>query len=104
MQRLFAFICILLLCASASPQTRRKAAINVPACDQWAPSSTEDFATVNFTFVHTPSLTPADKQRIRREIRKTVTPCGDFDQALEETGERVRLPGAWIFQSRGCRP
>lgn len=97
MQRLFAFVCILLLCASGSPQTRRKAAINVPACDQWAPSSTEDLATVNFTFVHTPSLTPADKQRIRREIRHTVTPCGDFNEALQETGERLRL----IYQERG---
>lgn len=97
MQRLLASVCILLFCVSASPQGGHREAINTPGCDQWAPGSTEDLATVNFTFDHTPSLTPADKQRIRREIRSTVTPCEDFDEAVEETGERVRL----VYQERG---
>jgi hypothetical protein len=52
---------------------------------------------VNFTLAHTPSLSPADKKQIIRDIRNNVHPCGDPNEELDAVAGRVRQ----AYQERG---
>src|SRR5260370_85858 len=97
MQKASLPICILLLCALAPAQAARGVPSKVSACDPWGPDSARDTAVVNFTFTHMPSLSPADKTRIRKEIRIQISPCGILDEELQETAERVRQ----VYLERG---
>jgi len=52
---------------------------------------------VNFTLAHTPSLSPADKKQIIRDIRNNVHPCGNLKEELPEIADRVRQ----VYTERG---
>ncbi len=97
MQKVFLPICILLLLAWAPARAGRWTASKVPACDPWGRDSAQDVAVINLTFTHIPSLTSADKARIRKEIRTSISPCGVLDDELQEITERVRH----VYRERG---
>jgi outer membrane translocation and assembly module TamA len=97
MQKAFLPICILLLSACTPAPAGRWTAPKIPICDQRGPESAQDVAVVNFAFTHTPSLSPRDKARIRKEIRTAISPCGVIDDELQEMLERVRQ----VYQHRG---
>jgi len=88
---------MLLLCASSLAHARRPAPSKVPACDNGSPDSTTDVAVVNFTFRHVTKLSPADKRKIAQEIRRNIHPCGNLNEDVDQTAERVRQ----AYQERG---
>ncbi len=88
---------MLFLYACALAQPRRQAGPTVAACNKWEADSAKDVAVVNFVLAHTPSLSPADKKQIIRDIRNHVDPCGNLKEELLEISERVRQ----VYMKRG---